>query len=250
MEKNKRERIRDFLRWTDALLRSMEVCLRGDDPENLWRHAGYKVFARKYIQILLEVRKVVELPPILDAFDIERMPGVGDTVTLQQKSIFEAVHANVSLLKSYLEGELGVVEDEVAGLRDFVEARLRSAMLREPEKERDVQDSLEQLMIGRGLMKGLDYDREVGRVKVSAKEVVPDFVFPKLDLALEVKLLNSSSRLKEAIDEINADVAAYSKRYRRLMFVVYDLGNVRDATEFRRDLERDDGRILVIIVKH
>jgi hypothetical protein len=99
-------------------------------------------------------------------------------------------------------------------------------------------------------MKGLDYDREVGRVKVSAKEVVPDFVFPKLDLALEVKLLNSSSRLKEAIDEINADVAAYSKRYRRLMFVVYDLGNVRDATEFRRDLERDDGRILVIIVKH
>ena len=132
--KSKRERTRDFLRWTDALLRSMEVCLRGDDPENLWKHAGYKQFARKYVQILLEVRKVIELPPILDAFDIERMPGVGDTLTLQQKSIFEAVHANVSLLKSYLEGELGVVEDEGVGLRDFVEARLRSAMLREPEK--------------------------------------------------------------------------------------------------------------------
>lgn len=249
MEKSERERIRDFLRWTDALLRSMELCLRVEDPDGLWRHTGYKQFARKYVQILEEVRKVVELPPILDAFDIERMPSIGDTLIFQQKPIFEAVHANVSLLKSYLEGELGVVEDQVSALRDFVEARLRSAMLREPEKERDVQDSLEQLMIGRGLMKGLDYDREVGRVKISAKEVVPDFVFPKLDLALEVKLLNSAPRVKEAIDEINADVAAYSKRYGRLMFVVYDLGYVRDVPEFRRDLERD-GRTSVIVVKH
>lgn len=249
MQDTKRDRMREFVKWTDALLRSMELSLRVEDPDGLWRHTGYKQFARKYVQILGEVRKVVELPPILDAFDVERMPNIGDTLIFQQKSIFETVHANVAILKSYLEGQLGVVEDEVAGLRDFVEARLRSAMLREPEKERDVQDSIEQLMIGRGLMKGLDYDREVGRVKISAKEVVPDFVFPKLDLALEVKFLNSASRLKEAIDEINADVAAYSKRYRRLMFVVYDLGHVRDVIEFRRDLERD-GRTSVIVVKH
>jgi hypothetical protein len=44
------------------------------------------------------------------------------------------------------------------------------------------------LLIGRGFTKGIDYDRETGRVKVSIKEVVPDFVFPKLGLALEVKL--------------------------------------------------------------
>jgi hypothetical protein len=249
VEKSKRDQVREFLRWTDALLRSMEVCLRGDDPKNVWKHAGYKPFARKYVQILLEVRKILALPPILDTFDLEKMPSFGDTIAIQQKSIFESVHANVSVLKSFLEGELGLVDDEVAGLRDFIEARLRSAIMREPERERDVQDSIEQLMIGRGLLKGLDYDREVGRVKVSSKEVVPDFVFPKLALALEVKLLTSASRLKEAIDEINADIAAYSKRYPVLLFVVYDLGCIRDVTEFRRDLEREAGTS-VVVVKH
>jgi hypothetical protein len=177
------------------------------------------------------------------------MPGIGDTVAVQQKEFFEAVHANASILKGILENEIGIVQDEIAGIKDFLQARLRSAMFEAPEKERTVQDAIEQLLIGRGLQKGQDYDRETGRVKVSVKEVIPDFVFPKLAMALEVKLITTQSRLKEAVDEINADILAYARQYATLVFLVYDLGMIRDHVEFRHDLEAA-GNVSVILVKH
>jgi hypothetical protein len=249
MEDQAKDQLREFLRWTNALINSMEACLRAEDPGNAWKHGGYKQFARKYTQIVQEIAKTLPLPPILDVFDLGKIPGGGDTIAYQQKEIFESVHANASLLKSYLEGQLGLVEDQTAALRDFLQARLRSAVFRPPEKEREIQEVVEQLLIGRGLSKGSDYDREVGRVKVSAKEVIPDFVVFGLGLAVEVKLVNSTARVKEAIDEINADVAGYSKGYRSLLFVVYDTGFIRDVLEFTRDLERG-GSTSVIVVKH
>lgn len=104
-------------------------------------------------------------------------------------------------------------------------------------------------MIGRGLLKGQDYDREVGRVKMSVKELVPAFILLRLSLALEVKLVNSQARVKDVVDEINADIAAYSKQYRNLFFLVYDTGHVRDESEFRHDLEQTRN-VSVLIVKH
>ena len=105
------------------------------------------------------------------------------------------------------------------------------------------------LLIGRGLSKGIDYDREKGRVKVSIKEVVPDFIFHKLDLALEVKFCKDESKSKRLVDEINADIKAYSKKFSNLLFLVYDLGIIRDEDEFKRDLDNKEN-ISVIIVKH
>ena len=245
-----KERLRKYVRWIDALLRSMEVSLQNEDPASVWKYGGYKQFARKYNQILEEIFSGLHLvPSIVDAFDLEKMPGINHTLAAQQKEYFEAVHANASVLKAYLEGKLGVVEDETLALRDFIQARLRSAMFRIPEKEREVQDALEQLLIGRGLLKGQDYDREVGRVKMSVKELVPDFILLRLGLALEVKLINSQARVKELVDEINADIAAYSKQYRSIFFLVYDTGYIRDESEFRRDLEHNR-EVSVIVVKH
>ena len=244
-----RDAIREYLHWTNALLQSMNTSLRGEDPANVWKYGVYRQFARKYNQIATEVAKNISLPPILDLFDIETMEGAGSTIAYQQKEIFESVHANISVLKGLLESKLGVVEDETAALRDFLQARLRSSVFAAPEKERDVQDSVEQLLIGRGLQKGEDYDREVGRVKISVKEAVPDFILMKLGLALELKLASRPGRVKEVVDEINADIAAYSKQYRSLLFVVYDLGHIRDELEFRRDLESANN-VSVIVVKH
>ena len=244
-----KDQLREYLKWTDALLRSMETCLRGDDAGNVWKYAGFKQFARKYNQIVTVVAQAIPLPPILDVYDLELMSGHGDTVALQQKNIFESVHANVSVLKAFIEGKLGVVDDEITALRDFLQARLRSAVLRPPDKERDVQDAIEQVLIGRGLIKGQDYDRETGRVKVSTKEVIPDFILLKLGLALEVKLIYESGRTKTVVDEINADIMSYSKIYRKLLFIVYDMGFIRVEEEFRHDLEANE-RVSVIIVKH
>jgi hypothetical protein len=244
-----KDELRTFLQWTVALQHAMEQSLRLDNPESMWKHAGFRDFARKYNQVLVAVAQKVTLPPILDQFDMEKVPGFGDSILPQQKSIFDAVFANVSMLRAVLEGKIGIVEDRIAALSDFFRARLRAAVFSPPDNEREIQENVERLLIGRGMQKGQDYDREVGRVKVSAKEVVPDFIVPPLSLALEVKLIKSHARAKEIVDEINADITAYSKSYRQLMFIVYDLGFVRDETEFRHDLE-NTGNVDVLVIKH
>jgi hypothetical protein len=103
-------------------------------------------------------------------------------------------------------------------------------------------------LAGRGLNKGVDYDRETGKFEFSGKEYIPDFVIPKLQLCIEVKLLKENRKSK-VIEEISADVTAYGKQYIRQLFVVYDLGYIQNEAEFIRDIE-NAGNIKVIIIKH
>ena len=102
--------------------------------------------------------------------------------------------------------------------------------------------------MGRGLNKGIDYDRETGKFEFSGKEYIPDFIIPKLKLCIEVKLLRESRKSK-VIEEISADITAYSKQYQRQLFIVYDLGYIQNEEEFKRDIE-NAGDIKVIVVKH
>jgi len=191
-----KNQIRQYLKWTDALMRAMDTAVRVDDPHGLWKHAGFKQFARKYNDLVTLISKEMSLPPVLDLYDLEAIRGNADTLPFQRKEIFDSVYANLSLLKGILENELGVIQDQTEAIRDFFQARLRSAVLHQPQKELDVQDAVETLLIGRGLQKGVDYDREVGRVKISAKEVIPDFILPRLSLAVEVKLIKAASRIR------------------------------------------------------
>jgi hypothetical protein len=148
-----------------------------------------------------------------------------------------------------LEGAIGYAEDETHNLRDFIQANLRRAVFTTPDKEVEVQNGIEALIVGRGMAKGTDYDRETGRVKASGKESVPDFIFPNLKLCLEVKLSKSADKLRSIVDEINADIRAYGTQYERQLYIVYDLGTVRDESEFKRDLEDAPG-VSVLVVKH
>jgi hypothetical protein len=99
------------------------------------------------------------------------------------------------------------------------------------------------------MAKGTDYDRETGRVKNSGKESIPDFIFPVLNLCLEAKLSKTLENRRAIVDELNADIRAYAKLYDRQIYVIYDLGTIRDETEFKRDLENAPG-VAVLIVKH
>ena len=56
-------------------------------------------------------------------------------------------------------------------LTDFFQSHMRPAMMKQPENEKDVQDTVEALLIGRGLQKGQEYDRETGRVKMSSSPI-------------------------------------------------------------------------------
>lgn len=149
---------------------------------------------------------------------------------------------------TYLESATDFVEDEFENVANFIKSKLRASIFKAPEKEFEVQNAIESLLIGRNMTKGIDYDRETGKIEFSGKEYIPDFVLPKIDLAVEVKLMRPGKK-SNIIDEINADITAYSTKYERILFVVYDLGVIRDETEFRRDIENAGAHIKVIIVK-
>lgn len=152
------------------------------------------------------------------------------------------------ILLSSVEEGIDFADDEFDNLENFLQFRLRSAIFQKPEQEVEVQNAIESLLLGRGLSKGTDYDRESGKVEFSGKEYIPDFIVPKMSLCIEVKLLRENRKSK-IIEEISADITAYKKIYNRQLFVVYDLGVIQNELEFKRDIEMSDG-VKVIIVKH
>ena len=243
------EGLRACLRMIEALLDAMEEAVRSSRPDNIWTYASYATFMRKSNELAQRAAAIEPIDAPIDVFNMDAVPGEGDTTIVQQQKYFEMARANLQILKAYLSNRVEPKERRVTGIADFLQANLRRGMLHQPERERDVQDAIEQLLIGRGMEKGVDYDREVGRVKVSSKEVIPDFIFPPLETALEVKLLRDRSALGQLVDEINADIRAYSLGYKSIVFVVYDLAVLRDELEFRRDLETADG-VKVVVVKH
>ena len=244
-----KDALRALLTSVKSLQQAMAEVSRSASTYHIDNWVSYRQFAKKYSQIAHMVNAETSLSPLIDVFDVDKLPGPSSLLPSEHKEIFETVVMELSLLRGQLETTIGVIDDEVRAFREFLLSRLRSAMLKKPELEVEVQDVIEQLLIGRGLLKGQDYDREVGRVKVSAKEVVPDFILPLLSLVLEVKLTKTNERVAQVVDEINADIASYSKKYNHLLFVVYDLGHIRDEMEFRRDLEREL-RAAVLVIKH
>lgn len=101
MDHKDKEKLRNYLRWTDALQRSMEVAINSEAPTNVWKYGGYKQFARKYNHILTEINSNVALPPILDYYDLDKIPGGGDTIAYQQKEILRAYMQMFRYLKVF-----------------------------------------------------------------------------------------------------------------------------------------------------
>lgn len=248
MEQAVRDRLREALLTVTALKTSMEHALRSD-PNAVWRHWTYRDYMRKYNDVVAYVQILVPITAPIDVYDLDKVPHPSGLIMPQQKGLFESVHANLAILEAWLSARVDLPAEKAESLKNFFEANLRRAIFEVPSQEREVQNAIEQLLIGRGLTKGLDYDRETGRVKVSIKEVVPDFILPKLSLAIEVKLAKTDTKAKTIVDEINADIQAYGRSYSHLLFIVYDLGTIRDTLEFTRDLESAAG-VEVIVVKH
>ncbi len=248
MDQAAKEHLREALLTVSALKTSMEHAVRSD-PDAVWKHWSYRGYMRKYNDVVAYVRTIVPITAPIDVYNLEAVPHPGAVVMPQQKGMFESVHANLAILEAWLSARLDLPAEKVEGLTNFFSASLRRAIFDVPTQEREIQNAVEQLLIGRGMTKGLDYDREVGRVKVASKEVVPDFILPKLSLAVEVKLAKTDSKSKAIIDEINADIQAYGRAYPYLLFIVYDLGTIRDTVEFTRDLEARAG-VRAIVVKH
>ena len=224
-ERNKQ--LKSYLHYTQAMIESMQASIHGQEHD-VWRYSSYREYIRKYNLLVSEAMKITNRSIPIELYDLEKIPTNVNTIEMEQKSFFDSVYANLLIFRAYLEIELDLKNDEVTNLKDFFQANLRRAVIRTPECETDIQDVTEQLLIGRGLAKGIDYDRESGRVKVSIKEFVPDFILYKLEMALEIKFSKDKNKSKDIVDEINADISAYAKKYARQLFIVYDMGSIRD----------------------
>ena len=114
-----------------------------------------------------------------------------------------------------------------------------------PSKEKDVQDAVEAILAAIGV--SFVRDKEV--VEVGGKSYKPDFVVKGERMAIEVKLAKDGHRASKIQEEISADIHGYQQKWPRVLFVIYDLGTIKDLEKIRIDNEKTRG-VFVEIVKH
>lgn len=212
------------------------------------RYVSFRDMAHMYNDFANHVKAKTTVSSLFCTFNIEDMGNSDNTLWREQKKILEQVLLGTKILYATLEGNVDFVNDEFDNLENFIKTRLRTVIFDKPQKEVEVQNAIETLLLGRGLSKGTDYDRETGKFEFSGKEFIPDFIIPKLRLCIEVKLLREGKKSK-VIEEISADITAYGKRYDRQLYIVYDLGCIQNEEEFKRDIESFGG-VKLLTIKH
>jgi REase_DpnII-MboI len=231
----------------DGLRRAMDAVISGSTPDH-GKWGAYKSFARTYNTFAQEYRNVSG-DLTVHTYATEKLKGSTDTVWPVQKEIFDTIYADVLILSNLLSAYDVGISASISAIQDLLVANLRKVIFERPEKERDVQNAVEALLVGRGYQKSIDYDREAGRVKFSGREFVPDFVFPNISLATEVKLIKERAQISKSVEEMSADVPAYLSVYKNILFCVYDLGVIRDVSEFQEGLEKQSG-VRICVIKH
>ncbi|WP_131962712.1 PD-(D/E)XK nuclease domain-containing protein [Dyadobacter psychrotolerans] len=132
---------------------------------------------------------------------------------------------------------------EIIRVLNIGNSKLRKVIRTTPSMEKEIQDSFENLLIGAEIK----YSREFPRIEYSSKQYVPDFSFPDYDLIVEIKLCKDSPKL--LIAQINDDILAYKTEFHNIIFIVYDIGQIRDADIFKESFEKNEA-VFVQIVKH
>ncbi len=126
-----------------------------------------------------------------------------------------------------------------------IQGQLRKSIRDTPNNEKLIQNSLETIFD----VKEFDFHREKEHIEYSSKTYVPDFTFPSISAIVEVKLCNSEKKEKVIIGEINDDILAYSTKYSNLIFIVYDIGVIRDEDMFKGSFSKHPN-VIVEVIKH
>lgn len=146
---------------------------------------------------------------------------------------------------AFLQTKSGETDRQVEGIIDLIKINLRPAIYEDPKNEREVQNALETIF----RVRGFDFPREKITIPYSSKTYIPDFTFESLALAAEAKLCYSKKKEKEIIDEVNADIPAYQTRYKHVIFIVYDLGFIRDVDLFKSGIKSNPDVYIEVIKK-
>jgi hypothetical protein len=225
------------------------MCSQDGGPANglpFQSYAGYPFYVDEYNRlILLTAEADPEVVTHFQSIQLGRHRNPMDTPGPMWKSYAEQAAVRLNSLASYLKAKLGTKEKEHEQIIDLISANLRASLYEDPKNEREVQDVLEIIF----RVRTLDYRREKDTVPYSTKRYIPDFTFNRIGLAVEVKLCKDRNREKEMIDEINGDIIGYAGRYDRSLFVIYDLGFIRDTAQFSADIEKNSNVHVLIIKK-
>jgi hypothetical protein len=208
-------------------------------------YAGYPFYVDEYNRLVAIAAELdPEIVKYFSGINLGQNRNPADTLGPMWKSYAELAAVRLNSLASYLKGKLGTKEKEHEQIIDLIQANLRPSIYEDPKHEREVQNALETLFRARTL----DFRREKDTVPYSTKHYIPDFTFNRIGLAVEVKLCKDKDREKVMIDEINSDIVGYAGRYERIIFVIYDLGFIRDTAQFCADIENNPN-VNVLIVK-
>lgn len=247
MDKEQLVELRRLSVRSDGLRRAMEAVMNGNTPDH-GKWGSFKNYASTYSILATRYNRIVpgqDLP----VYDTQKMKGSMDTVWIVQKEIFDTVYALTMQLGALLSEYDTGTSASISELQDMLSANLRKAIFSKPEREVEVQNAIETLLIGRGYQRGIDYDREAGKIKFSGKEFIPDFVFTGIGMALEVKLIKDETQRSACIEQMSADIPAYLSVYAHVLFCVYDLGAIRDVSEFQDGIQRQAG-VRICVIKH
>jgi hypothetical protein len=127
----------------------------------------------------------------------------------------------------------------------LIDTKLRKLIRIMPNKEKEIQDAFENLLV----VADIEYEREAPSITYSSKRYIPDFSFTELDLVIEIKLCTSTTTEKALISQINDDILAYQTKFGNIIFIIYDIGQIRDISRFTQSFENND-KVIIKIVKH
>jgi hypothetical protein len=165
-------------------------------------------------------------------------------LTIAHDSVERAIGAY-----THIHDETGLLtadEADVFDLKGVIERSLRVAFpYGPPPNEQAVQDQVAVILSGQGV----EYTRERDVAAGAVKSFKPDFVVEEMDLAIDVKYPRPTRLLPKIEEEMAADVTGYQTRWKRVLFIVYDDGQIVDVEGFRRAHVRLAG-VDIIVVKH
>jgi len=139
-----------------------------------------------------------------------------------------------------------IMKAETIDIETSIERSLRPFFKKQPpNNEKEVQDAIENILN----VIGVRFTREKEVTPVGSRSFIPDFVIEDNKLAIEVKLAKAGHTASLIQEEIAADITAYRTRWKHILFVIYDIGEISDPYMMRKENIRLFG-ISMIIIKH
>lgn len=167
------------------------------------------------------------------------------TVIQELQGYIQELKENVELPEKMKEKKS---EIEFLTITDDIFKNFRKNVIKEPQNEKDIQDYLEGFLA----VKEYEFKREMESTAFSTKSFKPDFTNKKLKIAIEVKYVDNKNKVNECVEGMSADIKPYSKKWKNILFLVYDKGgNIRDVDDFTKDFNQNNNILIrCIVIKH